>query len=312
MEELGEFFSSFRLGTPVYFWIAIAVALIVIFFPFLKKSRLAIDLKYWEEKIKFRSKRVWRLSVPVILITIMLAGAIAAPQVKVTSSTDIYGIPVLLAMDVSGSMGGATSKTLEAYYNMVSNRGDINFGLMLFSSESYIIRYFVNKDELLEDTLENSDEIAEIAGGTYIANALEKAYSFITENTDSEEKAIILLSDLDVKDEDEWADIVEEMNSITGEGIRLYIVFTGKEDQFDIEGQTIEDVSGIFGVELVALDDTEGIDRICAEISSMELSLIREEEDYTKESVIHYFVIPALLIMGISLILTETRFRKIP
>jgi Ca-activated chloride channel family protein len=242
----------------------------------------------------------------------MLAGAIAAPQVKVTSSTDIYGIPVLLAMDVSGSMGGATSKTLEAYYNMVSNRGDINFGLMLFSSESYIIRYFVNKDELLEDTLENSDEIAEIAGGTYIANALEKAYSFITENTDSEEKAIILLSDLDVKDEDEWADIVEEMNSITGEGIRLYIVFTGKEDQFDIEGQTIEDVSGIFGVELVALDDTEGIDRICAEISSMELSLIREEEDYTKESVIHYFVIPALLIMGISLILTETRFRKIP
>ena len=62
----------------------------------------------------------------------------------------------------------------------------------------------------------------------------------------------------------------------------------------------------------VAMDDIEGINQICEEIAETRLALIREDEGLEKNSLMPYLVLPALGIVGLCLILSETRFQKIP
>ncbi len=66
----------------------------------------------------------------------------------------------MLVVDVSGSMVASSDLHPEmtgqeaahqAFYSLVSLRTDINLGLMLYSNQSYVARYFTYKNELFED-----------------------------------------------------------------------------------------------------------------------------------------------------------------
>lgn len=316
MEELAKFLASCEFATPLYLWIACALVLLLIFFPWARKKRgLAIDLQYWKRKVAFKSKRVWVLSIPVVIISILMAGALSDPQVTTRPITYIYGYPVMLVIDVSGSMGvGYTVPTsfgnaYEAFNDLIARRGDMNFGLLIFSTENYVARYFINKNELFKDTLENKKEISYISKGTRITPALAKARLFFADNIKGEDKAIVLISDLDV-DSGEWSRMVGEMTRISLAGINLYIIATGAGKEREVD---IPQMSGLKIVDIIVdIEDKYGIDQICGEISAMQISPIREEEGLLKKSLIPFLILPALGVISLCLILGETRFRKIP
>jgi hypothetical protein len=312
MEEFARFLASCEFATPLYFWIAGALVLLLIFFPWFRKKRgLAIDLQYWKRKVAFKSKRVWVLSLPVIIASVLMAGVLSNPQATTRPITYIYGYPVMIVIDVSGSMGTGTNQrsgyeeSLEVFNDLIARRSDINFSLLMFSAENYVARYFINKNELFRDTLENSVDIAYISMGTRINEGLEKARLFLTDNIKGEDKAIVLVSDLDV-DSQMWSKTVEEMTRISLAGINLYVITTGEEKQgaFDIPQMP--------GLKIVGVDDKNGIDNMCAEISAMKMSPIREEEGLSQKSLIPFLILPALGVIYICLVLGETRFRKIP
>jgi hypothetical protein len=312
MATLADFFDSFEFATPLYFWIAGALVLLLIFLPwFGKKKGLAVDLQYWEKEVAFKSKRFWVLSLPVIIASILMVGVLSTPQITTRQITDIYGYPVMIVIDVSGSMGAGYAEqtsfgnAYDAFDELVARRSDINFGLLVFSTENYVARYFINKNELFQDTLENSKEISYISKGTRITEALVKAHQFLTDNITGEDKAIILISDLDV-DSRELLRIVEEIKKISSASINIYIIATGAGKQ------KADSIPQMPRLRIMGVDDEDSIDNMCTEISAMQMSPIREEEGLSKNSLIPFLILPALVVIYICLILGETRFRKIP
>ncbi len=325
MDGLVEFIKACAFTTPVPFWIAGGVMLLLLFFPwFMKKRGLALDLKYWKGKVEFNSKRYWIMSVPVVIITILMAGVLSGPQVTTKTVTNVYGFPVMLVVDISGSMGVGYSfntpfgYSYQIFDKLTSLRGDINFGLLMFSTDKYIARYFANKDELFYDSLDNLKEIQEISTGTGISGAMQLAHQFMTKNIDGE-GAIILISDMDTSAL-EWQRIISEINQMKLEGIKTYMITPYDAEtiaKLAASGGGIGRTSGIdikqaSDLYIISMNDMEGINLVCQDIMTMQMSLIREDIIKEKDSLIPYFIIPALGLLGLCLVLGETGFRKIP
>jgi hypothetical protein len=72
------------------------------------------------------------------------------------------------------------------------------------------------------------------------------------------------------------------------------------------------DISQASELFIVSMNDTAGINAVCQDIMTMNMSLIREDVGKLQESLIPYFIIPALGVIGLCLVLGETGFRKIP
>jgi hypothetical protein len=290
--------------------------LFLIFFPWARKrGGLAIDLQYWKRKVAFKSKRVWVLSILVAIVSILMAGVLSDPQFTTRSIDSIYGKPVMIVLDVSGSMGykeklqqqTSFEKAREVFEDLIDRRPDVNFGLLLYSTENYVARYFLYKNELFKDTVENREEIDYISTGTRTAEALAKARQFFADNIKGEDKAIVLISDLE-QDLNAMLEMAEEMGRDLLAGIKIHVIVVVERKQ----GAAYVGQSQTEGLNIVEMNDSYGIDQICNEISAMQMSPIREEEVLLKKSLIPFLILPALGLITLCLILGETRFRKIP
>jgi hypothetical protein len=312
MDALIDFLSSCKFSTPLYFWIAGAFVLLAILFPWAKKrAGLSIDPQYLRKKVTFKSKRFWMLLIPVVFALVLVVGALSNPQAIERKVTYIYGYPVMLVVDVSGSMGAGINQrtgyeeSLEVFNDLIARRSNINFGLIIFSAEKYVARYFINKNELFQDTLENKADVVEIANGTWPTQALVKAREFLTNNINGDGKAIVFISDLNVSGQ-ERTNLAQEITRISFAGINLYILATGEE------GQRTAEIPQVSGVKVIDMNDKRGIDLMCQEIYLMQMSPIMEEETKTEKSLIPFLLLPAVVIIGLCLVLSETRFQKIP
>jgi hypothetical protein len=313
MEDLTGFLGSLEFDTSIYLWLALLLVPLAIFIPwFWKRKGLGIDLKFWGKNIAFKSRRMLVMSIPVFLASILMIGVLSNPHMISKQITYIYGYPVMLVVDVSGSMGVGYSETTPfghsytIFSDLIARRGDINFGLLIFSTENYIARYFINKDELFKDTLEQVKDIAWISIGTQVPEAMDKARQLLNDKIYGGDKAIILITDLDVPAA-EWQRIVQEMTKSSLDNINVYIITPGAS--LKAAQQSGKD----FGpIKAVSMEDKEGIEQICNEITGTKMSVIREDETIVKKSLVPYLILPSLFLMGLCLILTETRYRKIP
>jgi hypothetical protein len=330
MEELVRLLASCEFASPLYFWLGGALALFLIFFPVTRKRRgLAIDLQYWKTRLAFKSKRVWVLSILVAIASILMAGVLADPQILTKQSVRIYGKPVMLVIDVSGSMEAkprtlarkdagpvdqrtSFEKARDVFYDLIGRRPDVNFGLLPFSTENYIARYFTYKNELFKDTLENKEEISFISTGTRITEALAKAHIFLSVSFprvrgSEPDKAIVLVSDLEA-DPEPLAEMADEIERARWAGINVYVIM--------IEVQPVygrpRPLPQLKVVNMVGMNDKEGINQICEEIAALPSSPIREEEMQLRKSLIPFLIPPILGLVVLCLFLSETRFRKIP
>jgi hypothetical protein len=331
VEELIKFLGSSEFASPLYFWIGGALVLFLIFFPVTRKRRgLAIDLQYWKPRVAFKSKRVWVLSILVAIASILMAGVLADPQTLTKQSIRIYGKPVMVVIDVSGSMGAkpqtlarkdagpvdartSFEKARDTFNDLIGRRPDVNFGLLPFSTENYIARYFTYKNELFKDTLENKEEISFISTGTQIAEALGKAHRFLSgsfphAHGSEPNTAIVLVSDLQA-DPQPLAEVADAIERARWAGINIYVILIERQAVY---GRTPPPLPQLKVVNMVEMNDEAGINRICEEIAVLPSSLIREEEILLRKSLIPFLILPILGLIVLCLILSETRFRKIP
>ena len=316
MEEPAKLLASCEYSTPLYSAIGAALVLLLILFPWARKRRgLAVDFQYWRPRVAFQSKRVWVLSIPVVIISILMAGVLSDPRLPTRPLASIYGKPVMLVVDVSGSMvadiEGQPQRTgfeeaREAFDDFIARRAEVNYCLVIYTGENYVARYFTYKNELFVDTLDNTEEINYISAGTRTAEALAKARQFLADNMENEaDRAIVLIYDMQT-DLKAMLEMAEEMDRISLAGINLYVITIGAEKRGAVA------LPQMSGLKIVDIDDKEGIDQICEEISAMQSSPVREEEGLLKKSLIPLLILPALALITLSLLLGETRFRKIP
>ena len=317
MEELRKFVASSEFASPLYFWIGSALVLLLIFFPLPRRRRgLALDLKYWKRRVEFKSERIWVLSILVAMTSILMVTVLANPQTVTKQSVLIYGKPVMAVIDVSGSMehlkvtgeeASSFQKARGVFNDVLGRDLGADFGLLLYSTENYIARYFAYKNGLLKDTLENDEEISFTSTGTRTAEALAKARSFF-ENVEAKDKAIVLVSDL-YGDLEAMVEMAEEMEADLWAGIKVYVIVMREEQSAVDRGPRR---SQIKEVKWVGMNDKYGINQICEEIAAMESSPMGEEEILLRKSLIPFLIPPILGLITLCLILSETRFRKIP
>jgi hypothetical protein len=291
---------------------AFGIMIILIFLPrYVNKELFAFDLRYWTRKIPLKNNKVWILIIPIIIVVILLAGVFSEPKVAEKQITRVYGSPVMIIVDVSSSMGvGYTNNTgydnaYNAFSQLVAERGDVNFGLLLFSEENYIARYFTNKNELFKDSLENEEEILDFATSTNVVDALKTARFFITNNLAGINTAIILISDLDFT-KDQWREAILELVLISLDDIDTYVIATGNGFAFKNNFPELSNLKVFDSME------SDSIHWIYKELALMKLVPIMEEEDFEKKSIVPFFTIPALIMIIVCIILSETLFRKIP
>ncbi len=316
MEKLAMFWKSVEFSTPEYFIIAGIVVLLLIFIPLSRRKRgLAIDLDYWQTHISSKGKRVLIMSIPIILISLLLAGALATPQSISRNSKLIVGKPVLMVVDYSGSTSAATEfhpeETMQeaaqrVFVNLTDLRADINFALMIYATENYVARYFTYKNELFEGTLDNWEVLIRVSQQTRTADALAAANKFMSENTTvGIDKAIILVSDLDYNAND-LPEIERNINEILAGGIKLYIISTTGNEK------TMAQMPQPAGVTVMSSYDAESISEMYKNLTAMQTSVIRTNETLVKTSIIPVIMLPVMGLFGLCLVLGETRFRKVP
>jgi hypothetical protein len=315
MDKIAQIINSLTFDTPLYFYIGSVLVLIFLFFPFLKRRtrKIFFDLSYWKNKVSFKSKRVWVLSTIVVIISILLTGVLSQPYTAFAKSTEHLGKPVLAVVDVSGSMIAKPTikaagipnyeKSRDTLENLIVQCPDVDFGFLLFSTESYIARYFAYKPDLLKDSIENADELYYFSKGTQILGALAKARQFLTKNINGD-KAIVLISDIEV-DLQTTVQMAEELNKEVWADIKVFIIAIGNE------GNAAAFLT-IPGVKMVDMNDQAGIAQISQELSDMKSSTILENKVSSAKSLIPYLIIPCLVLFIVCLILSEFRFRKIP
>jgi hypothetical protein len=324
VEELTQFLASCEFASPLLSGIGVALVLLLIFLPLRRKRRgFAMDLQYWQTRVAFKSKSVWILSILVAIASILMAAVLTNPQFTAKRSVALSGKPVLAIVDVSGSMGMAPvtgggepvdartnfDKARGVFDDLISRWPDVDFGLLIYSTESYLARYFAYKNELLKDTMENRSEIDFISSGTRPVEALVRAREFLADNVKGKDKAIVLISDLDV-DFVTLLGIGEEMQKDLLAGIRVYVISVGGEPggaHWDPRQAQAKE-----GLLVVSMYDKEGIDRICRELSEMRSAPLEEDDVLSKKSLVPFLVSPVLGLIALCQILSETRFRKIP
>jgi hypothetical protein len=321
MAGLSHFLASCRLGAPERLLVGTVLALLVAFLPAtFRRQWLAIDWEFWRARVALKSRWVWGLRALAAVATLLLAGFLAQPEVERRERIPIYGKPVMVVVDVSGSMGYAkgTGETVPGFerarqvaLGLLDRDLDADLGLLVYSSENYIARYFASRKELLRDTLENIAEIREISYGTRTAPALAKARRFFDDMVEVQDRAILLISDLE-EGPGGTAEMAEEMGKITERGIRLYVIIMGDGTQADVDQDPRLAPLRREKVTMVSMNDEYAIDRLCHEIVDMDSSPIRERQVVTRKSLVPYLLPPALIAVVLALALSEGCLRRIP
>ena len=328
MEELIEALGSWEFTFPIGLWIGGALLLLLALLQVSRERRgLALDLQYWAGKVRFKSRRVWVMTLLIVATSVLMASALADPQVVVKKQVSIYGKPVMLVIDVSGSMeyrakpspidGTAPvqeppsniEKARAVFYDILSRDLGMDFGVLLYSTEHYIARYFAFKKDLVKDSLDNEEEIAFISSGTRTAGALALARSFLTANVETGGKAILLISDMQ-GDLEAMVAMAEEMENCTHVGIKVYAVIIQGDDA--VASSKRVSPPSVVGVMMVDMNDKWGIDQLCREMAALEDSPVSEEVTPVTRNVTSWLAAAALGLVVLSLVLSESRFRKIP
>ena len=313
--------TSWEFVSPRLFWLASALGLVFVFFPPLwRRRRITLDLTFWKRKVGSGSKAIWILPALIAVIMILMAAALADPQVLMERTVPIYGRPALVVVDVSGSIGyvGRRGEDLAGFEkaHQILNEvldGDLeaDFGLLFFSSENYIARYFAPKKDLLKDTLEVTEEIREISYGTRTAEALGLARRFLSDKVKAKEKALVLISDLQ-ESPSALAETKEELEKILKAGIKVHLVVMFQETWWNRINGSFSIPIELQGLDVVGMNDRQGISRIRREIASMASSPIREDAVLSRTSLIPYLTLPILGLVALCMVLSETCFRRIP
>ncbi|HOG45797.1 MAG TPA: VWA domain-containing protein [Anaerolineae bacterium] len=321
MAGLGRFLASCRLAAPERLIVGAALTLLIIFVPVLFRKRgLAFDWAFWRGRVALAGPGVWALRALVAVASLLLAAFLAQPEVETREHIPISGKPVMVVVDVSGSMGYAkgAGETVSGFerarqvaFSLFDRDLDADLGLLLYSSENYIARYFASRKELLRDTLENTAEIRDISYGTRTGAALAEARRFFADQVGLQDRAILLISDLE-EGPGGTAQIASEIDAIVKAGTKLYIIVMGDGTPLEVEEDARLAALRRPEITMVSMNDDYGIDQICREIVSMASSPIRERDVIRRKSLVPSLLPPALAALALALVLSETCLRKIP
>jgi Ca-activated chloride channel homolog len=279
-------------------------------------------------------------SLPLLIRFLALALlmlALARPQ-QGHKSTEIVsvGVDIMLALDTSGSMRaldfiedeqritrltvvkGVVSKFIE-------NRPNDRIGMVVFGEQAYTQCPLTLDQDILQSFLSKL-EIGMAGDSTAIGSAIGIAVKRL-KDLESKSKVIILLTD--GRNNAGALPPIQAAQTAKTFGIKIHTIGVGTKgkapflvnsvfgqryvyQEVDIDETTLKEISKNTGGQYFRATDLESLKNIYNQIDEMEKSEVKviDHSEYTE--LFYYFLVPALLLLLLEVVLSNTFLRRIP
>jgi Ca-activated chloride channel family protein len=279
----------------------------------------------------------WVWLLPIFAAVLMIVG-LARPQLD-HSRTQVTanGIDIVLGLDVSGSMtaldfliNNRRINRIEVVKSVVSKfieeRPDDRIGLIAFAGAPYVVSPITLDHDWLLQNLERVN-IGTAEDGTAIGSAIAASVNRLR-TTPAKSKVIILLTD-GVNNTGKISPLAAA-EAAKALGVKIYTIGVGvrgkapipvKDEagnwhlvmaQVDVDEKTLQAVAEETGGRFYRATDTDSLQKIYEQINGYEKSAQTVQKFEHYEELYPWALIPALGILGLGLILQQTRLRRLP
>ena len=330
-------FENIEFANPKLLWLLLLVPLAIIWYVLRHKKQEA-SVTFSDLKGMVKLPRTWKAWFRHLLFGMKMAAlallivALARPQSSSTNSTsNIEGIDIVMAMDVSGSMLARDLKpdrltaAKEVASNFVKDRPGDRMGLVIFSGETFTqVPLTTDHGVMLNMLAEMKNGLIE--DGTAIGDGLATAISRL-KDSEAISKVIILLTDgmnnAGSVDPYTAAEIAKLY------GIRVYTIGVGtygmapypaktpfgttvmQQIKVEIDEKLLTTIANSTGGKYFRANNNKKLDEIYQEIDKLERSKIEVTEFRRLHEEFYPLVAWALALLLLEFLLRKTIFRTL-
>ena len=306
--------------------------------PYLWKRRMgAVTMSYADIGLLPTTRVSLRLRlIPFVSMLRYLALAlviVAAARPQLADAREVIrgeGVDIAIALDVSGSMGetdfephrlGAAKEIIADFIN---EREYDRIGLVVFSREAFIQSPPTLDHLALERLLRDvylADEMR-LEDGTAIGSGMATAANML-KDSGAESKLVTLITD-GVNNAGEL-DPITVATAAEAVGIKLYTIGVGRDSEDGgasaagtetqenpLDEETLREIAAITNARYYRATDTEELRGIYDEINALEKSDVEILNFIRYREVLAWFLVPALALLLLELVLSNTVFRRLP
>ena len=279
------------------------------------------------------SWKVWMMHVAFALQCVAIAAmivALARPQTHNSrSNSRIMGTDIVLALDISGSMGAKdfSPNRFEAAKDVatkfVNNRSNDNMGLVTFAGESLSLMPLTTDRPALVNAIANI-QMGDLNDGTAIGDGLASSINRIASGT-AKSKSIILLTDGTNNAGDVPPATAAQI--ARQKGIKVYTIGVGTNQKIEItdpygfsstqmeakiDEESLTNIAHVTGGKYFRATDEKMLKRVFDEIDALEKTAIDVDRfTQTEENFMPWLWI-AFGAFALSMLLRYTILRRIP
>ena len=309
--------------------------------PYLWKQRMGpVTMSYADTGLLPGTRRSLRLRLrPFVSMLRYLALAlvvVAAARPQLADAREVIrgeGVDIAIALDVSGSMGETDFEphrlgaAKEIIADFIEERKYDRIGLVVFSREAFIqsppTLDHLALDRLLRDVY-LADEMR-LEDGTAIGSGMATAANMLKDSS-AESKLVTLITD--GVNNAGGLDPITVATAAEAVGIRLYTIGVGRDrkngdsqvgssagavtEENPLDEETLRQIAAITNAKYYRATDVEALRGIYAEINALEKSDVEILNFVRYREVLAWFLVPALVLLLLELVLSNTAFRKLP
>ena len=329
-------FENIEFANPKLLWLLLLVPLAIVWYVLRHKKQEA-SVRFSDLKGFAKLPKSWKAYLRHLLFALKMAAlallivALARPQSSSTNSTsNIEGIDIVMAMDVSGSMLArdlkpdrlTAAKTVAS--DFVKDRPGDRMGLVIFSGETFTqVPLTTDHGVMLNMLGEMKNGLIE--DGTAIGDGLATAVSRL-KDSEAVSKVVILLTDglNNAGSVDPYT--AAEMAKLFG--VRVYTIGVGsygtapypvqtpfgtqiQQMKVEIDEKLLASVAGMTGGKYFRATSNQKLDEVYQEIDKLERSKIEVTEFRRLHEEFYPLVAWALALLLIEFLLRKTVFRTI-
>ena len=301
--------------------------------PYLWRRQMGpVGMTYADTWLVSGSGRSLRLrAMPILRMLRFLALAlviVAAARPQMGDAREVIrgeGVDISIALDISGSMGetdlepNRLGAAKEIIADFIAERRFDRIGLVVFSREAFIqsppTLDHATLLRLLAD-VHLADQLG-IEDGTAMGSGMATAANMLKAST-VESKLVTLITD-GVNNAGEL-DPITVATAAAALDIKLYTIGVGRHrtptedvaEESPLDEETLQQIAAITNAEFYRATDTEGLRGIYAEINSLEKSDVEILHFTRYQELAALLLIPALALLLVDLVLSQTVLRRLP
>jgi Ca-activated chloride channel family protein len=279
----------------------------------------------------------WLIALPLAVLAMLIIG-LARPQFGRRNATvQASGIDMMLAVDVSGSMqsldfkvDGQPVSRVDVVKSVVSKfieaRPDDRIGIIEFAHSPYLVCPLTLDHDWLLRNLDRV-QIGGIDDGTAIGSGIAACVNRLRDQP-GKSKVVVLLTD----GQNNCGKISPVMAAEAARalGVKVYTIGAGVRGeapmpvtdsdgnkrivmiQADVDEKALQEIATETGGKFFRATDTDSLKNIYGEIDRLEKTTHTLKKFESQRELFPWAVVPALCLLGVSIGLAQTRFRRLP